>query len=128
MQLLFRLRKQVRASLRKFHVGGRSCFHSRPRSIASFRPAPYSAGLPPCSNRNGPLIFSMWIRPSWTGSTVLAISRSFRIAVSGSDNGLGSTNLFMCHCFRVVGKLSLDDRRPVRHLRALCFTADKRHG
>jgi hypothetical protein len=35
-------------------------------------------------NRNGPLIFSMWIRPSCTASVVLAISNSLRAAFSGS--------------------------------------------
>ena len=36
---------------------------SQPRSIASLMPAPYSAGLPRSRNRNGSLIFSMWMRP-----------------------------------------------------------------
>jgi hypothetical protein len=44
------------------------------RSSASFIPAPYSAAL--SRKRTGPLIFSMWILPSWTGSTVLASSRN----------------------------------------------------
>jgi hypothetical protein len=33
-----------------------SCILSQPRSIASLRPAPYSAGLPRSRNRNGSLI------------------------------------------------------------------------
>jgi CspA family cold shock protein len=41
-----------------------SCRHNQPRAIASASPAPYSAGLPPSVNRNGPLIFSMWMRPN----------------------------------------------------------------
>ena len=40
-----------------------SCILSQPRSIASLRPAPYSAGLPRSRNRNDSLIFSMWMRP-----------------------------------------------------------------
>lgn len=40
-----------------------SCSFNQPRSIANVRPAPYSAGLPPSRNRNGSLIFSMWMRP-----------------------------------------------------------------
>jgi hypothetical protein len=32
-----------------------SCILSQPRSIASLRPAPYSAGLPRSRNRNGSL-------------------------------------------------------------------------
>jgi hypothetical protein len=39
-----------------------SCILSQPRSIASLRPAPYSAGLPRSRNRSGSLIFSMWMR------------------------------------------------------------------
>jgi hypothetical protein len=34
------------------------------------------------------LIFSMWMRPSCTGSIVLAISTSLRAAVSGSARAL----------------------------------------
>src|SRR5258705_111392 len=51
--------------------------------------APYSAGVPPSLNRNGPLIFSMWMRPSCTASTALAISSSLRAATAGSASGLG---------------------------------------
>ena len=40
-----------------------SCIFSQPRSIASLRPAPYSAGLLRSRNRNGSLIFSMCVRP-----------------------------------------------------------------
>ena len=43
----------------------------------SFGPAPYSAGRLLHSERNGQLIFSMWKRPSRTGSTELAIFKSF---------------------------------------------------
>ena len=56
-----------------------------PRSIASFRPAPYSAGVARSRNRNGALIFSMGIRPSCTASTALAISTILRAAFSGSE-------------------------------------------
>jgi hypothetical protein len=60
-----------------------SCNHSQPRSIASLRPALYSAGELLKSDRNGRFIFSMWIRPSCTGSTELAISSNLRAATSG---------------------------------------------
>jgi hypothetical protein len=36
-----------------------SCIHSHPRSIASLRPALYSAGLPLSSWMDGPLITTM---------------------------------------------------------------------
>jgi len=62
----------------------RSRIVSHPRSMHSFMPAPYSAGLPLSLNKNGPLINSMWMRPSCTGSTVLAISSIRRAAFSGS--------------------------------------------
>jgi hypothetical protein len=60
-----------------------SCIFSQPRSIASLRPALYSAGLPRSRKRNGSLICSMWMRPC-IGSTALAISRIRRAAFSGS--------------------------------------------
>jgi Aminotransferase class-III len=68
-----------------------SCIHSQPRSIARLRPAPYSAGLR-CSLRNGQLIFSMWRRPSCTGSTELAISINLRAAASASEKRRLATN------------------------------------
>ena len=61
-----------------------SCITTQPRSIASFRPAVYSAGEALCSNSIGPLISSIWIRPSCTASTELAISISLRTEASGS--------------------------------------------
>jgi hypothetical protein len=64
-----------------------SCIHSHPRSIASLRPALYSAGLPFNFDRKGQLIFSMWMRPSCTGSTELAISISFCATTSVSAKG-----------------------------------------
>jgi hypothetical protein len=60
-----------------------SCITSHPRSIASLRPALYSAGVALSSNSIGRLSSSMWIRPSCTASTALAISISLRAAVSG---------------------------------------------
>src|SRR4029077_15939373 len=55
-------------------------------------PVQYSAGEPPSLNRNGPLMFSIWMWPSCTGSTELAISISLPAAASGSLKGLGLTN------------------------------------
>ena len=45
------------------------------------------------SQEKGQLIFSIWMRPSCTGSTALAISSSLRAAFSGSANG-GSVAYF----------------------------------
>jgi hypothetical protein len=64
-----------------------SCFHSQPLAIAQASPALYSTGVPPSLNKNWPLIFSMWMRPSCTASVALAISRSLRAPFSGSANG-----------------------------------------
>ena len=68
-------------------------FQSHPRAIASLRPAPYSAGLPLCSNKNGPLRSSINMRPSCTGSTALAISINLRAAVLWIGEGAGSDKL-----------------------------------
>jgi hypothetical protein len=59
------------------------------RAIAKANPAPYSAGLPPCVDRNGALIFSTWMRPSWTASMVLAISRILRGLFGISERSVG---------------------------------------
>ena len=45
--------------------------------------------------RNGQLISSIWMRPSGTGSTELAISISLRAAASGSAKGRGWINFIM---------------------------------
>lgn len=41
-----------------------SCIDNQPFAMARSIPAPYSAGDPRSSFKNGQLIFSMWIRPS----------------------------------------------------------------
>jgi hypothetical protein len=52
--------------------------------------------VPLSADRNGQLIFSMWIRPSCTGSTELAIYRILRAAASGSEKGRLETNFRGC--------------------------------
>src|SRR4051812_48287362 len=59
-------------------------------------PAPNSGplALHPILDKNGPLIFSMWIR-SLIGSTLAASSRSFRAAASGSAYGRASASFIL---------------------------------
>ena len=53
------LREQVGTGLGELHERPALMLPSQPRSMASARPAPNSAGLPPWLKRNGPLSSSM---------------------------------------------------------------------
>lgn len=55
-------------------------------------PAPNSAPLAFGLYRKGALIFSMWMRPSWTASMLAVSSISLRAAASGSEYGRSPLN------------------------------------
>lgn len=84
----FSLREQVGAGRFKLHIGTALVQQSQPRATARSRAALY----PQDRAGNGQLTFSMWIWPSCTASTLLAISRSWRAATSGSASGRSALN------------------------------------
>jgi hypothetical protein len=67
-------------------------------------PGPYLAGLPLSWKRNGALIFSTWMLPSCTGSTVLAISSA---GLAPSDYFVGTEVSF---------DTDFHNRTPIIHL------------
>ena len=90
------------AAARRSHCAHRNAeTESHPRSIASLRPALYSAGLPFNSDRNGQLIFSMWMRPSCTGRYQRLV------AVTALQSASRQRPLFAAH--RTIGCDRLND-------------------
>src|SRR3981189_1471664 len=61
----------------------------------------YSAGVPASLTKSGPLILWMWLHASRGGWVGWAISRSLRVAFSGSANGLGVMCSMRQPCFLV---------------------------
>ena len=76
------LSEQIGTSLRE----AKTLVHHEPAALnREVQASPYSAGVPFSRSRNGPLIFSIWMRPSCTASVLLAISRILRAGLSGSE-------------------------------------------
>ena len=83
------LSEQVGARLRKSNVGAALVQLQPAAGDRQVQAGLVSAGVAFSLNKNGPLIFSIRIRPSWIASTLLAISSSLRAAFSGSALGAG---------------------------------------
>ena len=79
------LSEQIGTSLREANKRSTLVHHEPAALNREVQASPYSAGVPFSRSRNGPLIFSIWMRPSCTASVLLAISRILRAGLSGSE-------------------------------------------